>query len=403
MGQTVRPEKIRNKKHCPRQLRGQIDSKQSTQMNISSLKISTSNALPMPLKLQFTILIFTVFYIFRWFYPGMTPEQWILQLSAFAAFLVLYFTSHRYPEWILFTAAGMVGLSIAIAPHNYGSNTFAIFAINSLAYNLSLKRASISVFSVVAITGLAPLLLYLNIVVYWVIGSVIGLATGFIGIITRQQLDHLHRERKTQAEISRLAKIAERERIGQDLHDLLGHSLTAINLKSQVCLQQLETHDLAALKKELMTIRDTAQQSIKEVRQAVTGYKTHSLAHELQSQKMFLESLGIRLDYKLPEMVLPPAIESDCLMIVREALTNCLRHAKATHCEVLCQTSEAGVQLQIQDNGKGYEGALPTTGSGVPGMKHRVEARGGQFSFSGHKGVKLNLTMPWPQTMAKTA
>lgn len=365
-------------------------------MDLSFFKAPKDQVVPQPLNVRFAILTFSIFYFFRWFYGNMTPYEWVTQISAYLVFLVLYFMAYRKVEWVVPIGFGMLALSIVIAPQNYGSNTFAIFAVNSFVYNLPMRRAVFFMLLAVFIMTVATFTLGLEPVGYLAVGACISLAMGFIGVVTRQQYMHMCKQQKTQAEISRLAKIAERERIGQDLHDLLGHSLTAIHLKSELCLQHWEASQWQALKNELLTIRDTAKQSIKEVREAVTDCKKHNLHQELTSQQAFLQTQGITLNYQLPNTVLPPALESDLLMIVREALTNVLRHAKANKCNIECSANNNGVQLHITDNGKGLApGHKVFTGSGLLGIKQRTEARGGHFEVQHNPGVTLELFLPW--------
>lgn len=198
------------------------------------------------------------------------------------------------------------------------------------------------------------------------------------------------------AEIRRLATLAERERIGRDLHDLLGHTLSLIAIKSELA-GRLMDRDRAAAGREIEGVTGVAREALKEVRAAVTGIRSATLACELVSAQALLESSGVELTFCRDETVLAAETETALAMIVREAATNIQRHAHASRARieiVASRTAGAGtVTLLVEDDGRGGAG---TPGNGLNGIAERVNSLGGSFDLASERGhgTRLRACLP---------
>jgi len=175
---------------------------------------------------------------------------------------------------------------------------------------------------------------------------------------------------EARADVARLASEAERARIARDLHDLLGHSLTAITLKSGLARRLAATGDEQALA-EITEVEQLSRQALGEVRAAITGYRDVTLAGELARGRELSRAAGVTAD-------LPTAIDQVggphqelFGWVVREGLTNVARHARATQCTVTVTPRS----VEVRDNGVGGPGAA--RGNGLNGLRERVEAAGG--------------------------
>jgi two-component system sensor histidine kinase DesK len=356
-----------------------------------------------PLRQQFAILVFISFYFMRWFFP-MTALDWLVSVSGLLIFLLCYFTAFNVQRLTLPAALAMVALAVGVAPFNNGANTFAIYAASFFAYFFPPRTALLLLAMNIAALAAATYFFELHFIFYFVIGAVssIGIATS--GIVDRQRLIHERQERRSQEEVQRLAKIAERERISQDLHDTIGHSLTAINLKTQLAIKQLERDLTVEARQNLEQVQQLAQTALKDIRHTVAGIKKLGLEEELEAQRDLLHSLGIELRYRLPQTLLAPTLESDLLLIAREAITNILRHANATRCELLCQSSGERLEVLIRDNGKGMSDIGEAHfGNGLRGILQRVNLRRGRLAVNPPErldadwpGLTLLLDLPWP-------
>jgi two-component system sensor histidine kinase DesK len=176
---------------------------------------------------------------------------------------------------------------------------------------------------------------------------------------------------EARAEVARLASEAERTRIARDLHDLLGHSLTAITVKSTLARRLLETEAEAGRAGEEMTAVETlARQALADVRAAVSGYRDVTLAGELARGRELLHACGVAADLPTATDVVGPDHQELFGWVVREGLTNVARHARATRCAVTVSASA----VEVVDDGVG---GPPAGDSGLSGLRERVAAAGG--------------------------
>ncbi|MFE9425130.1 sensor histidine kinase [Kitasatospora sp. NPDC006697] len=178
------------------------------------------------------------------------------------------------------------------------------------------------------------------------------------------------RLRAAQAEVERLAQEAERNRIARDLHDLLGHSLTAITVKSQLAqrlVPQAPEQGLA----EMAAVEQLSRQALADVRAAVAGYREVTLAGELARGRELLRAAGVAADLPTATDAVAEADRELFAWVLREAVTNVVRHARASRCTVVL----AAGSIEIRDDGRAtHENA---DGKGLTGLRERVAAAGG--------------------------
>jgi two-component system sensor histidine kinase DesK len=219
--------------------------------------------------------------------------------------------------------------------------------------------------------------------------------TLIIGLIVnteRQKDETAAKLRLSHEEVRRLAATAERERIGRDLHDLLGHTLSLITLKLELS-RKLFDRDHVAARRELEEAERVARHALAEVRAAVTGIRAANLAAEFASARLLLESSGVHVEYHADIEPLPDTIERGLALLVREAVTNVARHARATLAQIDLGVEGGNVKLCIADNGRGGVG---DEGNGLTGMRERVRALGGVLRLDsprGH-GTTLHVMVP---------
>jgi len=197
-------------------------------------------------------------------------------------------------------------------------------------------------------------------------------------------------------EVRRLAATAERERIGRDLHDLLGHTLSLITLKLELS-RKLFDRDSAASRREVEEAERIARHALAEVRSAVTGIRATDLAAELASARLLLECSSVHLDYEAPPG-LSTEIERGLSLVLREAVTNIARHARASHAQITFASGSDFVQLCIVDNGKG---GIAVDGNGLSGMRERIAALGGTLGIDSPRGQGTRLLVRVPMKPAQ--
>jgi two-component system sensor histidine kinase DesK len=219
-------------------------------------------------------------------------------------------------------------------------------------------------------------------------------------VIEQQQKRKMNaRLHLAQDEIDRLARIAERERIARDLHDLLGHTLSVIVLKSELA-SKLAEKDPQRAATEIRDVERISRDALSEVRAAVRGYHSVGLDAELEHAREALTAAGIDFDSKVEPITVSASQESVLALAIREAVTNVVRHAGARTCQLALRCRYFGCELEIFDDGRG--GSAPD-GFGLSGMRERVEALGGTLERDGTQGMRLILRLPVPGATGVTA
>ncbi len=206
--------------------------------------------------------------------------------------------------------------------------------------------------------------------------------------------------RKANEEIENLAKVAERERIARDLHDVLGHTLSVITLKSELAGKLID-RDPQRAGKEIREVEEISRQALSDVRDAIRGYRTKGLVAELAQAKSTLETAGMTVQCDAATSMQLPALQESVLSLaVREGVTNVVRHARATHCRLRIDQENGSCRLVIADDGQGFS---TMEGNGLRGMRERVEMLGGTLERHNKSGTTLTITLPLKETRAKDA
>ncbi|MDJ0385443.1 sensor histidine kinase [Streptomyces sp. G-G2] len=224
---------------------------------------------------------------------------------------------------------------------------------------------------------------------------------GFAMVGIRQMIATTVELRQARATVAQLAANEERLRMARDLHDLLGHSLSLITLKSELAGRMLPDHpDRAA--QQITDIEQVSRQALTDVREAVSGYRRPTLPGELAGARTALTAAGVVADLPSaePDVELPEETESALAYSLREAVTNVVRHSGAKRCTVTLAVRQtlAGpmMELKVTDDGQGSPGE---PGNGLTGLTERLVAVGGTLtagpaSSTGNRGFRLTAQVP---------
>jgi two-component system sensor histidine kinase DesK len=196
-------------------------------------------------------------------------------------------------------------------------------------------------------------------------------------------------------ELAVMAVSEERLRIARDLHDLLGHSLSVIALKSELAGRLLE-QDPARASQEIDDIQTVTRQALAEVREAVQGYRRQGLADALERAESALAAAGIACDLDRPPLALPPDVESVLAWAVREGTTNVVRHSGARRCSIRVHAADGAAAVEVDDNGASAARVPAQVGSGLAGLAERAESLRGTLEAGARPegGFRLRLTVP---------
>lgn len=353
-------------------------------------------------------LVYLIFFVMGPLINGQS-EELFRTAAILGIFVPLYFWTHRQngyqalPALLLMTGLGYYGCL-----SNLGAATFYIYAA-ALGVRLGTPSR--------AFYWLGALLLLLSVITvfghghtFYMVPMVVS--TAMIGLlcIHQENVEKKNDElRQSREEVTRLAKTAERERIARDLHDLLGHTLSLVVLKSQLAGRLLAragegkegpTGSTSAERAaaEVAEVERIARQALQEVRTAVAGWRSAGLEQEIANARSACELSGLRFlgtvdAQQLAE--LPPLVEGAMAMALREAVTNLLRHAEATLCRIRLSRQAEHYQLEIEDDGRGLAKKSPD-GQGMASIRQRVAQLGGTATWLSAEGggTLLRLELP---------
>lgn len=349
-----------------------------------------------------------------------SPPQLLLALAGLASFVVSYLwllwphpvQAGPRPRTTVALAALLCGLNAVLAlvlGLAYGGSFLWLFVGVSAMFGVMLpaRPAFVAVMALtlltlgagVALSGgftradwlhLLPLVLLVR-----------GLGLDMAGLARlAQALSELHATRR---ELARLAVVEERLRLARDLHDLLGHTLSLITLKSELA-GRLVAVEPARAAEEMREVERVARQTLREVREAVAGYRQPSLKGELDGAQELLEAAGIVGTIEDESLTLPPAADAALGWAVREGVTNVIRHSRARRCGIRIWNADGVAHVEVLDDGAGKAlpdvgGALAQAGSGLIGLAERVRAQGGELEAGplqagGDAGFRLHVALP---------
>jgi two-component system sensor histidine kinase DesK len=361
-------------------------------------------------------LLFPVGFVVQALRSDLSPVQLLAFLISIAAFISLFlWLMLRYP----FPAAelasqelririGLLLVLTALALYvelAYGSGVpyRFVYVVVAAAVTLPTRHAAWMVAAVTVVAGTvyavragwgAFATSWGEIVPFPLIG--IGMIAVSRLVVTVRELQAARREIAQLAAAEAVAR--ERLRFARDLHDLLGHSLSSITLKSELAGRLLPAAPEQAAA-EVRDIEGVARRSLREVRDAVSGYRQPTLDEELYGAREMLEAAGIACQIENQACPLPNAMDTVLAWAVREGVTNVIRHSRADRCEIRVTQEGEEVHVEVKDDGRGsppeHEGTY-SNGSGLFGLAERIAASGGDFEAGPlpEGGFRLRVSLP---------
>jgi len=252
--------------------------------------------------------------------------------------------------------------------------------------------------SLIPLIGLAVLIPMLTRGVPWYYAALYSSGMVFMGLFMVGIAALIRSNRQLLAareEVARLAVSEERLRFARDLHDLLGHSLSVMVLKAELA-HRLATQSPELAAQQAADIERVGRQALREVREAVSGYRHPSLEQELVNARSGLRAAGVSLSVRPMSGPLPAALDSALAWALREGVTNVIRHSHATSAVLQLEHRPEEAILELTDDGRAQEGGFEfEQGNGLKGLRERVEARQGQVEAGPTAaGFRLFVRLP---------
>ena len=238
----------------------------------------------------------------------------------------------------------------------------------------------------------------------FIIINVLGVVLLPFTLYSRTRRENLEGELETARErISELTIFEERQRIARDLHDTLGQKLSMIGLKSDLAARLVEKNPEQAIL-EIKDIRQAARLALKEVRELVADMRAVRIEEELYRVEQILKAaqIKLRLNGDKREINMPTLAENVISMCLKEAVTNIVKHSKATICRINFYQSDDEFKMTIQDNGIGFKRSHELEGgNGLKGMQERIEFINGSLEIENGDGTTVILKIPLAITHQK--
>jgi two-component system sensor histidine kinase DesK len=201
--------------------------------------------------------------------------------------------------------------------------------------------------------------------------------------------------------LARQAVAEERLRLARDLHDLLGRTLSLITLKSELAGRVIEKDPVRAAQ-EIREVERVARHALREVRDAVAGYRQPTLHSELDGARQMLEAAGIACMIEHTAEALPPATDAVLAWTLREGVTNVIRHSRARQCIIRVNIANGRARAEVINDGyreQEHSPARNRAGSGLSGLTERVTAHGGHIEAGpllseGNPSFRLWVELP---------
>jgi two-component system sensor histidine kinase DesK len=297
-------------------------------------------------------------------------------------------------------AAGLVAITVILTIFSLiqpsPGGTLLVFAFIVAGACFPLRRA------VWVLGGLALLQIVLAVIRLTDLASSLNslinsILVGGVGIGARLLWQSYTQLLEAREQLAHAAVSEERLRFARDLHDLLGQNLSVLVLKSELVAKQLPADSDESVRQEMRDIAQVARKALNDVREAVTGYRRPTLAAEISNARSALRTAGISFLVEDGVGPLPAEQETVLAWCLREAVTNVVRHSRAAKCEARLSRVNGTIRLDVADDGKGatsLEG-----GSGLVGMRERVETVGGTVDVGSKSGGGLQVKVAVPAAL----
>jgi two-component system sensor histidine kinase DesK len=322
-------------------------------------------------------LAFLVFPVADLLSGGLSRGSEVAAAAGLAAFVTLFLRLFWIVPWIaterrvegraLLAGLAVLAIGLSVA---FGDEWLGLLVYLSVALALALPTAP-------ALAGIA-VAAAVGVVIAGeasIAFPVVGLGVLLAGV--RRLMELVRELEAARAQVAEMSAREERLRLSRDLHDVLGHNLTLIALKSELA-RRLLGRDPTAAEGEVRDIESVARSSLQEARAAVQGLRSASLGSELERAREALEAAEIEVEIRAAEP-LPARAETVLAFAVREATTNVIRHSAAHRCVIGVRRAGDIAELEVRDDGSGST-AAHDDGSGLRGLAERLGEAGGTLA-----------------------
>ncbi|KZN47454.1 sensor histidine kinase [Pseudoalteromonas luteoviolacea] len=341
-------------------------------------------------------LFFSVFYFFPLYrsWNIHTRAEIAYEVIAYVVFTFIYCKALKSPSSkVLPLIITMVLTCILATQFTPGTSTLFGYIAYFIGFCfLGFARWLMFALLVLSITVVTVLFISVDNWAYFLgPACVVSLGLFSFGYVEYKDRIHSNETRQSKEQIQQLAKIAERERIARDIHDLLGHSLSSISLKSELAGKFIAAGLLDKAEAEAQEVAELARIALSEVREAVSGMQQLGLTAQLDVMASRLRDKGVEVQKTIDCGPLSAEKESCFCFVAKEAVTNVIKHSDARQMKISLHEQNNFHQLSFEDDG---QIGKVIWGNGLHGIKSRLEELGGNLSVTKSGGYKLVAQLP---------
>ncbi|MEM9056218.1 MAG: sensor histidine kinase [Pseudomonadota bacterium] len=338
-------------------------------------------------------LVYLLLFVASWVWQPPDRASLIAAGLALAVFLPVYFHAFERHEPAFMLHIGIIeAIALVLIPFAGMQGVFHVYACAQSAFQRPARRAIVLIVGLtmvyaayaLLVIGTGWLAIGFDLAFGVVIGSAcIGAADGF--------------ERERQLERSRVlerqrATLAERERIAHDLHDILGHTLTMVAVKSDLAAKLID-RDPGRARREIDDVAEAARNALKDIRAAVYDMTATTVDTEIALARRALDAAGVSLDVRNALPPISPPVGKALGLTIREAVTNIVRHAHANAARIQIDQQGDELRLVVADNGVGSRDGA-SEGAGLAGLRKRIQALGGEATVDSVDGMRISVSLP---------
>lgn len=350
--------------------------------------------------IPYIFLIYVSFPIYSLYFENGWPQVlgFGLLFLFLAAYRQLYFTfgTKKFHSWL----AAQISVVFILSVFFHSSYIFmGFFPANFISWYKDDKQKFYFSLGYLSVSVIIPLFVHYESIytkeILYILPFVIMIIISplaFRSFNGRLELERKLKEANDQ--IKELVKEEERIRIARDLHDTLGHTLSLITLKSQL-ISKLALKDPERASLEAREMEITSRAALAQVRELVSDMKSLQIEDELKRAASILEAASISYEQMGPRQLknISSVTQNILCMSLREAITNVVKHSKATKCSIRLEQFAGKVMMTVKDNGMGIGGNY-VNGNGLVGIEERLQMIDGSFSITNGNGTELVISVP---------
>ena len=336
---------------------------------------------------SYSSLFFSLFFFVPLLLSMPLPVQvWVYQLLGYASFVVIYvFAINKPTHHLPYYLSLLVVLAYALSFQNPGGAVVFGFVAFIIGYYYSFTKGMVFIVAIALSMALLQLLVLQNQGFYLLAATINSVVLFGFGAMERKETLYQLNEMKHAESMKTLSAIAERERIGRDLHDVAGHALSSISLKAQLADKLLDKNEIALAQQEVKMLAKLSQELLSDIRHAVSDIKHLTLSDEIAKDVALLRENSFDVVDNVAdglERHITSLEESQLALIFKELTTNSLRHSVGKQVTISIDVKDRTLVMSYQDHGAATDKHGVVEGNGLTGIRERASSIGATVNFS---------------------